>query len=63
MYFAEDVGATDVAIAKALELRVHVSAGEGVLMLAVALPKLLFLEHLQAPSGNFFVFLFYACII
>jgi hypothetical protein len=43
MYFGKEVVATDVAIVKALELRVHVPASEDVLLLAISPPELLFL--------------------
>jgi hypothetical protein len=42
-YFAEEVVVGDVAIAKALTLRAHIPASEGVLLLIAALPELLFL--------------------
>jgi hypothetical protein len=47
-YFAEEVVVGDVAIAKALTLRAHIPASEGVLLLIAALPELLFLVQYVA---------------
>jgi hypothetical protein len=44
MYFAEDVVAADTVVAKALALKDHAPANEGVQLLTAALPELLFLS-------------------
>jgi hypothetical protein len=43
VYFAEEFAMADAIAVKALALRTHVPGGEGVLLLIVVLPELLFL--------------------
>jgi hypothetical protein len=43
MYSAQEVVVADVAVTRALALRAHILADGGVLLLATALPKSLFL--------------------
>jgi hypothetical protein len=54
VYFAEEFVVTGDAVAKSLALRVHVPAGEDVLFLVVALPKLLFLVLSVAACHELF---------
>jgi hypothetical protein len=42
MCFAEGVAVADAAVGKALALKAHVPADEGVLLLTAVLPELLF---------------------
>jgi hypothetical protein len=42
MCFAEGVAVADAAVGKALALKAHVPADEGVLLLTTVLPELLF---------------------
>jgi hypothetical protein len=59
MYATEEVAVADVAVTRAPALRACIPADKGVLLLAAALPELLFLDRFVATWSELFSPLFF----